>query len=338
MTANHKDIIPNDDVFRYYFYFMQERMNMFWRRCEGKQVLTDDQILKKYKFTNVYRACDRVSQYLIRHVIYEYLDDCNEDDVIFRILLFKIFNKIETWDFLEKHVGLITLKTVDFEKISDLLAQRMSMTPIFNNAYMMTGTHAKYNRLRYKHEKWLAMLKNEIVEGGLIQKIERAKSLEEVYHLLKGCSFMGEFLSYQYAIDLNYSPCIDFSENSFVKAGIGAIRGIKKCFVSTRNNYEEVIRYVQDNLEYFRDKYGYKDFVPLSCREPKLIDLQNCFCETDKYLRVKMPDLLVGNVRIKQIYHPSSLPIHYYFPDKWNINNKMKDLCSRPNTMELMIF
>ena len=39
--------------------------------------------------------------------------------------------------------------------------------------------------------------------------------------------FIGDFLAYQYTIDFNYSPYLNFSENSFVKAGIGAIRGIK---------------------------------------------------------------------------------------------------------------
>jgi hypothetical protein len=34
----------------------------------------------------------------------------------------------------------------------------------------------------------------------------------------------------KYAIDFNYSSVINFNENSFVKAGIGAIRGIKKVF------------------------------------------------------------------------------------------------------------
>lgn len=337
MTVYHKDIVPNDEVFRYYFYFMQERMKMFWRKCEGCTTLTNDPILRKYKFTNVYRACDRVSQYLIRHVIYEHIDDCSEEDVIVRILLFKIFNKIETWEYLERNTGLITLKTIDFDRINDLLTQRMATRPIFNNAYMMTGTHFKYNRLKYKHEKWLAMLKQEIIEGGVLQKIEQAKSLEEVYNLLNSCSFLGGFLSYQYAIDLNYSPYINFSENSFVKAGIGAIRGIKKCFMPTKASNEGIIRFVQDNIDDFRRKYGYNEFVSLPCHEPQLIDLQNCFCETDKYLRAKMPELLVGNVRIKQTYHPSPVPIHYYFPDKWNINKKIPDLCSQPNTTELMI-
>ncbi len=51
--------------------------------------------------------------------------------------------------------------------------------------------------------------------------------MEAVYNILRGCSFIGDFLAYQYTIDFNYSPYLNFSENSFVKAGIGAIRGIK---------------------------------------------------------------------------------------------------------------
>ena len=70
----NKKIIPNDAVLRYYFYFMQERMDIFWRKCEGKKILTQDPILSEYKFTNVYRACDRVSQYLISSVIYKDID------------------------------------------------------------------------------------------------------------------------------------------------------------------------------------------------------------------------------------------------------------------------
>ena len=44
MMVNHKNIVPNDEVFRYYFYFMQERMKMFWRKCEGCATLTNDPI------------------------------------------------------------------------------------------------------------------------------------------------------------------------------------------------------------------------------------------------------------------------------------------------------
>ena len=61
-------VVPNDDVLRYYFYFMQERMNMFWRKVDGDyhSFWSEDPILRTYKFTIVYRATDRVSQYLIK--------------------------------------------------------------------------------------------------------------------------------------------------------------------------------------------------------------------------------------------------------------------------------
>ena len=109
---------------------------------------------------------------------------------------------------------------------------------------MMTGTHHLYNYLPTKHEKWLTMIKQEIIDSGLIIDILNAKTMEAVFRLLQGCSFLGSFLAYQYTIDMNYSPYINFSENDFVKAGIGAIRGIKKCFLCYGYICEDAIWYV----------------------------------------------------------------------------------------------
>lgn len=336
MMESSKPIIPNDSVFRYYFYFIQERMSMFWRKCEGKRVLTEDPILREYKFTNVYRACDRVSQYLLRYVIYKEVEKYSPEDMLLRILVFKIFNKIETWEYVKQVYGEITLHHFDVKQISHLLSERQVYAPIFNNAYMMTGSHKKYDYLSTKHEKWLTMVKDEFIGEGVVTKMLKAKSLEEVYTLLRGCSFLGGFLAYQYAIDFNYSPYINFNENSFVVAGIGAIRGIQKCFLSYGDSYEDAIHYTQQHFKELQAKYGFTDFKPLEGHDPTLLDLQNCFCETDKFLRAKMPDLLVGNKRIKQKYKPSSEVIDYVFPPKWKVY-KTENLCSRPNLQELMI-
>jgi hypothetical protein len=40
-----------------------------------------------------------------------------------------------------------------------------------------------------------------------------ARSLREIYSLLHNYPLMGDFMSYQIAIDLNYSEVINFSEN-----------------------------------------------------------------------------------------------------------------------------
>src|SRR5687768_14276554 len=58
-------------VFDAYWRFAAERQSIFFRRLEcSAGALTNDRILQDFKFTNAYRASDRVSQYLIRNVIY----------------------------------------------------------------------------------------------------------------------------------------------------------------------------------------------------------------------------------------------------------------------------
>ena len=330
----NREIIPNDDALRYYFYFLQERMEIFWRKVDGKKhkAWTKDAILQTYKFTNVYRASDRVSQYLIKNVIYKDIERYTPKDIFLRIIVFKIFNKVETWEYLLQELQDITIANFNPHEISLLLSKRQLKCPIFSNAYMMTGSHKSYDYLSTKHEKWLTMVKKEMIDGGALDDILKAKSLEEVYNRLLECSFLGGFLAYQYAIDLNYSPYLNFSENSFVRAGIGAIRGIKKCFERYGTCYEDAIYYVQANFVALQCKFGFSDFRPLPGHPPTLIDLQNCFCETDKYLRVKMPGLKVDNIRIKQKYRESSIQIHFFFPPKWNV--KIDDLCTRPNIQE----
>lgn len=315
----NRSIVPNDATFRYFFYFIQERMNIFWNKYEGKALLTEDPIFKEFKFTNVYRVCDRVSQYLIKNVIYKDLNSYTPEDILLRILIFKVFNRIETWEYLIQNQD-ITVATFNVKKLSKLLSERQKRFPIFSNAYMMAGCHTQYKDIQDKHHLWLQMIEDHLLKKDGIKQILNSHSMAEVYTHLRGYPLVGDFLAYQYTIDLNYSPFLNFDEDSFVKAGVGAIRGIKKCFVRYGKTYEEAILYTQEHFNELQKKYNFTEFRPLPGRAPKLIDLQNCFCETDKYLRAKMPELKIGNVRIKQHYKPSSLSLNFYFPDKWGLS------------------
>ena len=314
----NRQVVPNDTTLQYYFYFIQERMNIFWGKYNHQDHLTDDPILQEYKFTNVYRASDRVSQYLIKNVLYRDLDRYAPEDVLLRILVFKVFNRIETWEYLNKYLD-VRVNTYNVERLSKLLTKRQKDYPIFSNAYMMAGSHVRYADIKTKHQVWLQMIEDEFIQGRGFEKVLEAKSMSEVYSQLRDYPLIGDFLAYQYTTDFNYSPYLNFDEDSFVKAGVGAVRGIKKCFLSFGNNFEDAIYYIHDHFEELQERYGYTAFRPLPGRKPKLIDLQNCFCETDKYLRAKMPELKVGNVRIKQHYKPTKDRIHFYFPDKWGV-------------------
>src|SRR5207248_6233324 len=75
------------EVYESYWRFAAERQAVFFRRTRAEaSPWTQDAVISTYKFTNAYRASDRVSQYLIRHVIYREDLPKTPPEVFFRIL------------------------------------------------------------------------------------------------------------------------------------------------------------------------------------------------------------------------------------------------------------
>lgn len=311
-------------VYNTYWIFAEKRQNIFIRKKEGCcYPWTEDPILQKYKFTNTYRASDRVSQYLIRNVIYS--GNFDSIDTFFRIILFKLFNKIETWELLENKVGQITYHNYDFAKYDRILEEAISNgTRIYSAAYIMAPGKID-KRLNRKHSNHLKLLEMMIADNAH-GKIAAAINFQGVYDILISYPLIGKFLGYQYAIDLNYSEIINFSENEFVIPGPGALSGISKCFESTGGLTEiEIIKFMEKRQHIEFDRLGL-EFSYLNGRKLTLIDCQNIFCEVDKYSRLAHPKIKGrGNRnRIKQVYKPSNREnISYYYPQKWGINESV---------------
>lgn len=312
-------------VYDTYWNFAVKRQEVFFNRLYGREYpWTDDEIIKKYKFTNAYRASDRVSQYLIRNIIYEN-DYYTPEDQCFRILFFKLFNKIETWEYIKDAVGEITYSSYNYEKYNQLLVERISSNEkIYSAAYIMPSGKSYFGFER-KHQNNLKLLEY-MMESGLPRQIARAKSLKDLYEVLLSYPTLGTFLAFQFAIDINYSELCDFSEMSFVIAGPGAKNGIRKCFGDIKKyNYEDIIRYVAERQNEEFEKRGLC-FKTLFGRELQLIDCQNLFCEADKYARVAHPDIcgLNDRKRIKQQYTDRGLErIDFFYPPKWGLNYKL---------------
>ena len=308
-----------------YWKFAAARQEIFFNRLAGKSTLTTDPILLRHKFTNAYRAADRVSQYLIREIIYK--GDQLPDELLFRILLFKLFNKIETWQLLEQELGEITWRNYSFHSYNQVLHQALQAGErIYSGAYMMASAGSTYGYPR-KHENHLKLIE-QMMQAQLATRIREAPSLEAVYHLLLRFPAIGPFLAYQYAIDINYSNLSHFSEMDFVMPGPGAKDGIRKCFSSLGDYTEaDVIRYVTDRQEQDFDRLGIQ-FKNLWGRRLQLIDCQNLFCETDKYARVAHPEVggISGRARIKQVYCRVDHRIHYFFPPKWGLNDRLNSI------------
>jgi len=293
----------------------------FFKRLENTEDYpwTKDAVLRNYKFTNAYRVTDRVSQYLISNVIQR--GSQKNDETFFRIILFKLFNKIETWQYLNNKTGEIKYSDFDFKLFSNTLEQARSKgLPIYSNAYMMASGKSFFNH-EYKHQNHLRLLEK-MMQDNLPSVLGNCNSMKEAYEKLLEYPSIGTFLAYQYITDINYSELTNFSEMEFVKAGPGAKDGIRKCF-SDLSNYseEDIIKIVCESQEQEFNRLGL-DFKDLWGRRLQLIDCQNLFCEVDKYSRVMHPEFVgfSNRTRIKQKFKPTSLtPIKYTFPQKWNL-------------------
>lgn len=312
-------------VFDTYWHFAAERQRIFFSRLAGNQApLSDDPILNEYKFTNAYRASDRVSQYLIRNVIYEGSDDPNE--VFFRVVLFKLFNKIETWRLLEDQLGKIGWETYRYHDYDRILSNAMaSGSTIYSAAYIMASGHQLFGVQR-KHQSHLKLLELMLSED-VPQRLRECKTMHKGFELLRSYPLLGDFLAYQLVTDINYSELTDFSEMEFTTPGPGARDGIRKCFSSLGGLSEiDIIRLMTDRQEQEFESLGI-NFENLWGRRLQQIDIQNLFCEVGKYARVKHPEVtdISGRTRIKQKFKISdTLPTPWY-PPKWGINEKISN-------------
>lgn len=309
-------------VFDTYWRFAAERQNVFFARLVEPWAdnWTDDAILRQHKFTNAYRAADRVSQYLIRSVIYE--GDLSPDEVFFRTMLFKVFNRIETWELLTTGFGgNICWADFDADHCNCLLTDAMAAgKKVFSAAYIMPAGVGN----PCKHAHYVALLER-MMKDGLPRKIADCRRLADVFRLICDYPSMGNFLAFQYAIDLNYGPVIAISEDDYVVAGPGAISGISKCFSDMAGlSPADIIRWVTDTQEDHFARLGLP-FKNLFGRRLHLIDCQNLFCETNKYARIAHPDVhgADGRDKIKQTFRPLDTPVAYWFPPKWGINHNI---------------
>ncbi|WP_373928448.1 putative DNA base hypermodification protein [Sphingomonas aerolata] len=312
-------------VYDSYWRFAAERQRVFYRRVlDQPWPWTDNSVLGRYKFTNAYRASDRVSQFLIRNVIYR--DDLPDTatEVVFRILLFKLFNKIETWQRLEREVGPITFEEYQFGRYDDVLSRAMAQGKrIYSAAYIMPPGSSAFG-CKAKHQNHLKLLET-MMRDELPNRLAAARSMQTGFELLRAYPTIGDFLAYQFITDVNYSDVTAFSEMDFVIPGPGAKDGLRKCFADPGGLSDaELIRLMADRQNEECARLGL-ELPSLWGRPLQLIDCQNLFCEVDKYARVAHPEAsgLTGRTRIKQKFAAHSEPMQFWYPPKWEINDRI---------------
>ena len=168
-------------VYDTFWHFAAERQEVLFRRLEGcSPPWTHDSILAHYKFTNAYRASDRVSQYLIRNVIYE--GSQSPEEVFFRTLMFKIFNRIETWELLKKSVGDIEYSSYSFDTYDSVLSRAQTAgRAIYSAAYIMPSVGRVFGYAQ-KHRNHLKLIERMMADE-VPQRVAGARTMRAAFDL-----------------------------------------------------------------------------------------------------------------------------------------------------------
>jgi hypothetical protein len=311
------------EVFDAYWTFAVERQRIFRARLRSEDWSTSDAILARFRFTNAFRAADRVSQFLIKSVIYN--KPHLWPDTWLRVTLFKMFNKIETWKALEEKVGEIRVDTFEPKRFTECLTEiRISNGTLYSAAYIMPSAQVFGSRMKHVNHVRLVemMLKEQLPE-----RLQDVSAPREAFHLLISYPSIGPFLAYQLLTDLSYTPFLDFNEAEFVCPGPGALDGLRKCFSDPDEmSAEDVIHWTMETQNENFETRELK-FDDLWGRPLQLIDCQNLFCEISKYAREAFPYIqgTSKRARIKQVFRASTEPVSAWFPPKWGINDAVNE-------------
>lgn len=264
--------------------FVIERHSIYLRRAAGQpKPWTTDSILQQYRFCNVYRELDTVTQWLAANWRTPHISDPN---LWFAMVVARLVNRP---DALEEAGYPVPWHPERWVRVLDVRKQRGDR--VFTGAYMIRGVESNgRSKVQYLAEAVLTPMWSKRKEFPAHGTLSRA------HEWLMTQYGLGSFLAAQVVADVKYTPLLCKAEDwaSWAAPGPGSQRGLNRVMgldVKASWVTEEWLTKVQD-LRLTLNKVLPKGWEPLHAQ-----DVQNCLCEFDKYRRTQL-----GEGRPKQLY------------------------------------
>lgn len=266
----------------------------------GKPPWTADPILREYRFCNVRRRHDRVSLWLQKHVVNG--EQLNRVGVK-SFLTFTAFCRWNNWPPLIAEVLPCFRSEIYWRGIVDRIEDRKRRgEKAWTGAYMIMAPEAKLSLTKAQFVVNICRaLEPKIpeIEAGM-----KAGSRQKVWETLCGLHSWGSFMAGQVVDDWSWTILLNAAKdsNTWAPQGPGSLRGLNRIEgydLHRRWKPEEWCQKLQGHrkevVKALEEAFG------RSYRDVTLMDVQNCLCETDKYLRVKQ-----GEGRPRSRYRPEA--------------------------------
>ena len=295
------DYRKDDDIetrLHSFYDFARERHAIYLRRSKGlPKPWTNDIALRDNKFCNIFRELDRVSEWIIDHIIKPYEGDPN---LWFYLCAARVINWPPTLQALMERKGGFGRKGVYSPEtalavMKEIKARREK---VITGAYIVNSASTEKDPPHIRGSKYgyiAYRTLGEIWEDR--KKVQNSfdVTLKQSVETLKRYRGYGPFIAYQVTVDLTYSDkwlgkASDL--NTFNSAGPGTCRGLGRVFHNhrgTRMDDAEKTKLLAFQLKASRNdnywpntaKDPKKGFAPLS-----MSNVSNINCEYDKYMRV----------------------------------------------------
>lgn len=253
--------------------FMCERHKIFIKKNSGfSKPWTNDDILQKYRFCNVYRELDTETKWLAAEWRCR-----NHKDFWFAALVFRFINWHETANDLRWPIPW------DPERFIRILDERKAAgKKVYSGAYMIS-THG----VREPKSTYLARSLSIIWDRREELRPRPDDTCSSFYERILQCFDLGSFLAAQVVADVKYHPTLSHANDfdTFVAPGPGSKRGLNRVFErDPKTPFKGADWYVEFYELFATMRILCKDLLPPVHAQ----DLQNCLCEFDKYERVRL--------------------------------------------------
>lgn len=293
-TLNQRNLL-------YLYNFIKRRYVVHLRKDVLKKdpPWTNDPVLKDFRFTNIRREHDRETKWVIEHITSN--PELSYEDKLLNVILFRLYNKHETAELISMPFKFSETPDWNPEWYRSLFEAALVDDPkrvFFTAAFHTVGMKNTMKLVTGEEYAPMRILKSLKIlqQDGLPEDIKKCYNQKEVYQLLTSYNGIGNFLAYQFYVDMTYIDEFPFSENEFTVAGPGCIMGLNYLFEDRDGmSYEECLFWLRDNLDrLFVEGLG-KDWdakrvfwdLPEEDRCFNVMSLENCFCELSKYIRAK---------------------------------------------------
>ena len=273
--------------------WIAQRHRIYLKKSAGEPPpWTDDEILRRYRFCNVFRELDRVTVWLREHWRDPYADS---DHLWIAMCLARQVNWPETLE----EIGF-PKRGYNAGRVQRVLeARKAREEKVYTGAYMISapaGVFAGMGKPEYTARIVVGALWDARRGFSALFARGRQPTMQEAHAWLGEFRGWGDFMAYEVVTDLRHTRYLRDAPdiNTWAVAGPGAIRGLNRLHgrpYKAGLSQAQACAEMRELLALSRENLP--DFVPLL----ELREIEHSLCETDKWLRVQ-----AGQGRLRSKY------------------------------------